>query len=115
MDLGTEQEMLSGGLWEAGDISCMQHSPFMVIRVGVIIVLIGHPFLGGLSSSRSESSPGALHRPQWQMDVSWLPPHAVHVWTSVDAQVRPVFFPQPACKHLHDPALLPSLLGASES
>ena len=53
MDLGTEQEMLSGGLWEAGDISCMQHSPFMVIRVGVIIVLIGHPFLGGLSSSRS--------------------------------------------------------------
>lgn len=52
-----------------GCVHC-RPSPFTVIRVGVVIVLIDHPFLGDPSSSRLESSPGALWCSFYRM---WVP------------------------------------------
>lgn len=111
----------SGGLWEAGDVSCANCSPSAstVIRKGVI-VLISRPFLGGLSSARSESCPGPSARAA--LAGRWGAPHlssetpcdsaACSVQTHVDfCKCTGEGQLSMSCKNLHELALPPVLWG----
>lgn len=111
----------SGGLWEAGDVSCTNCSPSAstVIRKGVIVLII-RLFLGGLSSSRSESCPGPSARAA--LAGTWGAPHpsnetpcdsaACSIQTHVDfCKCTGEGQLSVSCENLHELAVPPVLWG----